>query len=371
MLNYRGISPAGNRWQSELIRSLERHGLQVRVLGQRYEQRWPVGSMWPGKAEDTPDDIDVHLAEYFNAPIFREYFLYNGFLKGYNSIVNRHGKPALVLSYNPYSYHGRLARFAHNRDGVPWVPIVADFHDPGDDWKIFLPTIKESIGSVFLSSWAYKKCPLERKLHLDGGVTEVRYDQSFKGQKKKFRFLYTGAVSLYKGIDLLLEAFKGIPKNLNAELIICGKLATRSEGREILRLIRGTPNVEYLGVISEDRLCHESTIADAFVNPRPPGIVDHDMNFPSKILENLSWCKPVISTITKGISPEYQRILLQPRDQSVVAFAEQMQRAVSMSTEERQRMAVEIRDFLLSNKLWDVQVDRLIEWLEALVVFKA
>jgi glycosyltransferase involved in cell wall biosynthesis len=100
------------------------------------------------------------------------------------------------------------------------------------------------------------------------------------------------------------------------------------------------------------------------VNPRPNSVVDSQHNFPSKLLEYLSYGKPVISTCTPGIAPEYSHVIDIPEDETPAGLAGVIQRVLQWSEVQRRERAVAIREFLKTRKTWIVQARRLTEWLE-------
>lgn len=372
MLTNRAISPAANRWQVEILRALTQAGMSVVVLGQKYEQRWPLGALRPGDLEDAPDNIDVVFSKYWNLPFGRNRSLAMAFRKTFEQLVREKGNPPqLIITYNPYYQHGSLARYAYRRYGIPWIPIVADFKSPGEEWADYKRETAEAMGHVFLSYWAYKECPLYPKLHIDSGVANLRVcEKSYRDPEKgkPFVFLYTGAVSRFKGIDLLLDAFEiflSTQGNQHAELWICGKLALRGEGVHLQHRFDANERIKYFGVVPEGQLEEFSMRADAFVNPRPTGIQDHMMNFPSKLLEYLSYGKPVISTMTPGVAPEFADILYTPDGEDSAAFAKTMAFVSSLHRSELDYLRSKTFEFLKETRLWSVQAEKLVQWLNS------
>jgi glycosyltransferase involved in cell wall biosynthesis len=120
------------------------------------------------------------------------------------------------------------------------------------------------------------------------------------------------------------------------------------------------------GVVDEAKLRVLSEAAWAFVNPRPPSIAENAHNFPSKVLEYLSYGKPVVSTWTPGLAPEYREVLMVVDGESPDALAARLADALALEPgalgEHRER----VRAFLAANKLWTVQAERLRAWLAGL-----
>jgi glycosyltransferase involved in cell wall biosynthesis len=370
MLSKRAVSPAGNRWQLELIQALKNNGLNIIVLGQLYEQRWPLGSLRPGKNLDSPDNLQVEYARYWNMPFYRQKFLYRSFKLKFNEIIkNRGAPPSLVIPYNPYFHHASLSRHIKNEFNVDWVPVVADFENAGEDWADYKHATCGAKGQVFLSHWAFENCPFNPKLHLDGGISARKYNVTetlnSKNNHIPYVFLYTGAVNYGKGIDLLIDAFSLLSdNNIKYELWICGKMAVRKEGDRILKRINNDSRIKYFGVVKESFLQELSMKADAFVNPRLPGLTEHIMNFPSKLLEYLSYCKPIVSTLTPGLAPQYSDFLICPNNDSIAEFAAAMKKCSDLSDEDRLCLNKKIFNYIRCYKSWDYQAQRFIEWLK-------
>ena len=102
------------------------------------------------------------------------------------------------------------------------------------------------------------------------------------------------------------------------------------------------------------------------MNPRPSGVVGNEMNFPSKLLHYLCSLKPVATTLTPGVAPEYRDVVIAAEDDSPAAFAAAIERALALSDDERGDLARRIQVFLADGRLWSQQAVRFIRWSEAI-----
>jgi glycosyltransferase involved in cell wall biosynthesis len=117
--------------------------------------------------------------------------------------------------------------------------------------------------------------------------------------------------------------------------------------------------------VERDRLAGLMGQADIFVNPRPSMIPENRANFPSKLLEYLSWGRPVISTLTPGVPPSYRSILIPVEDEDAEGLATTIENTLALGSRELDRMGERIRDYVSENLLWSIQARRLRNWLEA------
>lgn len=102
----------------------------------------------------------------------------------------------------------------------------------------------------------------------------------------RHKFLFSGGLEAIHGIDLAIAAFKEIPE---VSLVITGKRLRQD--------ISDAPNICFAGYLSQedyDRLFQEISCCICF---RDPSFPENLNNFPSKIIEYLSYKKQVISTI--------------------------------------------------------------------------
>lgn len=211
---------------------------------------------------------------------------------------------------------------------------------------------------VICLSWAVfdRERRKRRAHHLDGGVSRVPI-----GEEPRFdpgSILYTGALSEYGGTTLLVEAFHRI-KDPSAKLWVCGKGHSSAIDRAKARDMR----IAVFGVVAESRLAELTSAAAVLANPRPPALQASEDNFPSKVLEYLSYGKPVVSTWTPGLGPGYRDVLLVAESGSVEHYANALRAALALGPDDRARMRARIRRYLDSEKLWSVQAARLIEWV--------
>ncbi len=356
VLSSLAVSPAGNRWQLELIHALEQVGAAVSLIGHLPEQVWPRGRLRV-KPRDAglPVGIRGQMTGYWNLPYWRNRSLSSGYRNLIRRIDSQRACPAVLVTYNGSPANVAGATYARKRYGIPWVCVVADDFAP-----------RNANGYVFLS-WGYYGSfrTSTPRLHLDGGVSAIRFSPKESGDESRSGrriVMFAGSITRLAGADFLAQAFHRV-EDPEAELWICGK----GSNGEVERLAACDSRIKLWGMVSEKDLVHLAGQASIFVNPRPSRIPENERNFPSKILEYLSYGKPVISTWTAGLSPEYRDVLVPVREESVDCLAETIDVVLNWDTGHRQALAGCISQFLES-RMWLVQSSKLMHWIRQAII---
>jgi glycosyltransferase involved in cell wall biosynthesis len=238
--------------------------------------------------------------------------------------------------------------------------VIADAPCHSKGGGIFIRQCETAAGSVFLSWKLFSDSKVTRKLHLDGGSNGLRFDpqvpESYLPSNAP-SVLYSGSVLLEFGLDTLLQAFSQV-SNPQLRLHICGK----GSSKRLIDRARRDPRVKLLGCVSDEQLVKLARRANVLVNPRP-NLPDHDNNFPSKLIEYLSYGKPIVSSWTPGIHPAYRPLLMVVKENTADAFASKIRSALELSNERRTAHAVQCAQFIRKEKLWSYQAERLITWI--------
>ena len=158
------------------------------------------------------------------------------------------------------------------------------------------------------------------------------------------------------GVKLLLESIKLIKSN-DFELWISGP----GDPKLIKLKSNKDKRIKFLGLLTDNQLKLSYQKASVFLNPRPINMPGNELNFPSKLFDYLAWKKPIISTWTKSLSPEYKNILHISKD-NPKAFAEAM-----ISYINKKQMRFKIDENFIKKKNWKNQAERLIFFLNKIV----
>ncbi|MBW2662626.1 MAG: glycosyltransferase [Deltaproteobacteria bacterium] len=353
------VNQAANRWTAGLLNGLKNEGHSIYLIAHRPEPACPKGSLLPGDSRELDPQFDGEIVRYLNILHIRKYILKTQYRKALIRAV-KDFSPDLILCYNPYLWNIAAGQLAVETFNIPWVPVVLDYDDPRPDWKVFRKTLSAASGFVFLSYWGFKNCPLPKpKLHLDGGNEGWYGDIVATHNQNKQVLLYAGKYTIYGGVDIMAEALLLI-KTKNVEIWLCGK----GDSPFIKRLYDNDPRVKKLGFVSNDELHQLHQRADLFLNLRPADIDDNRMIFPSKILNYLSYGKPVVSSRTAGLSQEYSRFLQVPRNDTAKAIAEKIDEVFSWSQTKKIKYRDSVRSWFKASRTWGMQARRLGEWLE-------
>lgn len=354
------ISPASNFWQRGFVDALMRMGNTVDVIGHPIERVWPFGRFFiHGKQASLWYGLKGTIVSYFNVPFLRSSFQYMNYLQAAKRYLSSSGKiPNYVVTYSCLSKSTdkvpsiSTAKYICKNFGIPWICIVADgVAPPGADGYVYL-------------TWSYYdtlSAPAP-KVHIDGGVPVVRskIDPSkVHNQSKQVKVLmYMGALTPHGGASQLANAFHLLSDN-DIELWICG----RGENTELIRLSEIDKRIKLFGFVSEHELDALADKAVAFVNPRPSDFEPNKLNYPSKLLHYLAYGKPVISTFTDGISPEYADILIPIDEKTEGGLSATIKNVLNMPVKDYQALCTCITNFNETHT-WDYQIDRFISWLK-------
>ena len=362
MLESSAVSPAANRWQEGLLQGIIDQSYPVHLLSYLPEPLWPRGKYRPGSYDDLNPCFNSRLITYWNMPFLRSHSLCQGHLAAFREVCEKKGKPRVVLSYNPTPHAVEVGLEAQKNYQIPWIDICADHFHPGPDWLQYSSGASLAAGHVFLSYQAFQECPFPKKFHLDGGVSQIRFNpeiKPYKEPKNKKIVLYSGMMSVWGGVSFLLKAFEKI-QDPNIELWICG----HGSNSDIKAILKRDSRIRFFGLVSESRLQEIYKQASVLVNPRPSKVPGNTMNFPSKILEYLSYGKPIISTWTSGLSPEYRDVLEILKEETEDCLARTIDNVLHWPDFKIECNSNRIYLFLLKKKTWVHQAKKLIEWLE-------
>ena len=286
------VSPAANQWQLDLIQGLIENGVKVSVLSYLPEQAWPKGRLFVQNKQFINPNCSFTYVDYVNIPFFRFSILQYKFVKGLISMcTSDENKPDFLITYNATEANCAVGHYFQRKFDGKWISIIADGYSEG-----------KPDSEVFLSYGYFLKSQISKKLHLDGAPP------TFQGEnvllKTKKIIIYSGSLDIWTGIEHFVKQFTEL-NFPEFELHIYGK----GQNKEIKRIADSNQNISLKGFVSIVELSNASKKAFAFVNPRPTHLPGVENNFPSKILQYISFGKPILSTKTKGISPLYDELL--------------------------------------------------------------
>lgn len=361
MLASRAVSPAANRWQLGLLNALQNQYVNIGVFGHLPEPLWPKGKIYVSQNSGRlASNFSGNLASYWNIPGIRRSFLQLQYRRGIRSTLSLKDKP-FIVSYNAAPHVAWSALWAQEKYDIPWICVIADA--PYDAEKNLIkhdPAIHQAAGRIFLSWQSYEECNRAPKLHLDGGVERIKFNVNnltYAAADKPI-ILYTGALSTRAGINLLVDAFE-LVKHPHAELWICGQ----GHNSYVERMASQSSRIKFFGLVSEADIQEMYKNATILVNPRPTKALDYNANFPSKVLEYLSYGKPVISTWTNGLCPEYRQVLVILEEETKEGLADAIDSTLSYNSKMLVEWGDRIKTFLEETRLWQRQAEKLTDWL--------
>ena len=360
----KAVNQAATQWSRGLLRGLVAHGCVVRVGSHCQDQYWPGGDLWPGRDLDFDAEYLVNAVHYLNVFGLRDATL----RCAYRRMVIREitmFRPDIVLTYNLPSYFCATSDILLQH-GIKWVPIILDQDDPEPDaWASFRESTSKASGLIFLSYWGYQNYPFQLpSLYLDGGVERWLGDDVLFCQDEKC-VVYSGKIDdRYGGVEKLFQIFS-LVHGSDCRFVLTGK----DPRKKIYKYLRREPRAEYYGFLSDCELHALHAKASVFVNPRPPEVSDNRMTFPSKLLQYLSYGKPVVSTWTDGLAPDYRDLLMVPSRHLIVEYANLIERALSYDMNERLERSRTIKQWILETHTWEKQAARLITWMSDLLFF--
>lgn len=172
--------------------------------------------------------------------------------------------------------------------------------------------------------------------------------------------LYTGVLEKYAGVDQLVDAFYKTT-NLDFRLIICGSGSSISHINEVAKK---DSRIIYKGRVEREeavQLQHKCTL---LINPRIPNGNITKYSFPSKTMEYMTSMTPMIGYHLEGIPKEYYEHMYTPKDLSVEALAECINKTLSLPFETLQNKAITAAEFIAKNKTSKAQVKRILDFLK-------
>jgi glycosyltransferase involved in cell wall biosynthesis len=367
-------SAAGMSWQTGLLEALVDHGAKVRIHGGTPHSAWPQGRalVRAHESELCGGKLQPHMTGYVNLPVVKLFSQHRRLRHRLEGQLRRGWSPRVSFSYNPGLPEALTCRWLQAEHGVPWVCIVAEFPESSDPLissvrraalKVYgqyqRTWAEEAAGRVYLSWALFQDDRTLPKFHLDGGIDRL-HPPSAPPESGKRVLLFGGSLTALTGVDVLLDAFRSV-RDRNLELWIAGRGNLEPQ---VVEAARHDARIRFFGQLGRDELHRLMQGAHAFINPRPSHLPENRTNFPSKVMEYLSWARPVISTITPGVSPSYRSLLVPVHEETRDGMAEVIERTLSASGDQLRVASDRIRAYIEENLLWSVQSRRLLRWLE-------
>ena len=350
------ISPAANRWQKGFIEGLLSNNLDVKIISHIPQQVWPFGKL-SSKADRSAFLFENTIGiNYLNIPLLKPPIISLKLVYKLFKLYKKSTQPLCLITYNGALDNTFASYFIQKCFKLKWIDLCADHYDPNRNWTNYNFLAKKAWGHIFLSNFAYKNAPFDKKYFLEGGF-DMKPNIS-RPRNEKFIILYSGMMSKWGGIDLLLDGFKDIVLK-DIELWICG----HGNNQKLLNSARNDRRIKYFGFVSNDKLHELSLKADIFVNPRPSNINGNKMNFPSKVLEYLSYNKPIVSTWTPGLSDDYKDILIIVDKEQPENISKKILEVYNWQRSDYEAYHKKVLSFSV-RKSWQYQIKLFLKWLK-------
>lgn len=377
-------SPAGNNFQLGFIEAWKkRNDMQVYSI-------LPIAT-WPndhrliisGKMEELSES-DIKIIPFVNIKIIKELSTIISvarILKGICETNN--GKELNIITYNgngplslpvlwlrkkyKYTYicmvvDPPLYKGTTNRKGKIWSFLYKKLADS------FMKAAKECDRCIVLNSYFAREY-LQRNDYyvLDCGVTpdletqhqEVTDIVEYWKKDGNIHMVFTGMLHEHSGIF----RFAQMLQKIQMPGVILHIFGRGIYEEQIKQIAEESPNIFYHGYIENEYVRKVQQRADILVCPNT---IEHPINkvaFPSKIQEYMLSKVPVLATRVNGLGKEYYPYIYS-YDDSLEDLKKTICKMVNDGESVRKNKALEAQKFILREKTWDVQIQKLMSYLE-------
>jgi len=332
---------AAQSFQLKLIDSLRKNNCDVDVLSAPFIGSWPqTYKKMFFRYRNDGDDLNKYVA-FNNIWGIRNFSRFKALKKELKNIKSEEYDYALI--YSPHTPFVKMAKLLNNKN-IKTVLVVPDLPEYMNlnkkisfvyklfkkfDIKIFNKNLKYLDGFVFLTQHMSKTVNLYDKPEI---VVEGICDNinEYKKIKEKI-ILYSGTLNEKFGVVDLVQAFKLLPKSLEAQLFICGDGDSKDY---IVNESKINKDINYLGVLTLNEVKQMQQKAFVLVNPRRNNEEYTKYSFPSKTMEYLATGRPVICYKLDGIPDEYDDVLQYVEDGDESMLADKLQQVLSFTDEE-------------------------------------
>ena len=366
---------AGNNMQMNIINGLLKHkGTSITCISLLPIAPYPRSKVMRHRREvlKTENGIEVILPKFCNLPLIKQFSQSFAVYREAKKIVGANPQ-ATILCYNLFPQIGLPMRWLKRK--FPQSIATAIIADPPISPYITHNVISKTLRKLFdrttiknisrcdrfivvnkkVSDFYLNNQPY---LVVDGGIAKPETVHHVEGKKKSKNVLFSGALTDYNGIDLLIEAM-GFLKDLPIELDIygCGELEEYIRGKQA-----ENDRIHFHGFISNEDIQGKQNESWLLVNPRKVDYQISQVTFPSKILEYMLSGTPILSTKLNCFGEEYKDIMLYC-DCTPEAIAQGIRDAYGLDEQEYRDIALRAQNFVLNERTWDKQTERIAAFL--------
>lgn len=218
-----------------------------------------------------------------------------------------------------------------------------------------------AVDSLVLLTEQMRSCLPDNKPYtvVEGIASESYIYKNLPVDETKKRLIYSGAMQIKYGVNVLLDAIKEIDDE-DAEFVFYGN----GDGAEaVIKASETDSRIKWVKFLETERLHEEQQKATVLINPRQNNEDFTKYSFPSKNLEYMLSGRPTICYMLDGIPEEYKEYLVVPADNSAKALAEAIKSVFNKTREEQSEIGMKARNFVLENKNYLIQTQKIIDLL--------
>jgi glycosyltransferase involved in cell wall biosynthesis/cytochrome c-type biogenesis protein CcmH/NrfG len=183
---------------------------------------------------------------------------------------------------------------------------------------------------------------------------------------------FIGSLKLYEGIDLLIEAIKGLIDRQRAKLslLVVGEGEVKNELKTLAKSLSISKNVICTGRVPFSNIPNYYSICDLCVFPRRNDEVCQYVP-PLKVLEPMAMAKPVIVSNLPPLLEMVQdgKTGLVCQANNVVSLQEAIMK-IHDNIDERKRLGRGAKDWVFKNRSWKVVTQKYLDVYEMLSAFR-
>ncbi len=374
-LNLNGVSYAGNNMQLNVLKNLVNEtGMDICSI-----TIYPIAA-FPKSKKIIIRKENIQLFNNFysvkigfiNLPILKQILeTIMVFLEARKQIKKNNIKT--VFTFNMFPQVGLPAKWVKKLYACEIVSLVADL--PIDD-SVGRKGLSKVLRDIFdyLTKSAILECdkiialninainkyaPKTPFIIVDGGVESSDITPLKRKRNKEKNIVYTGALVEYSGILNLIEAMKLIKD----EKVVLDIYGSGQIEETIKRETKIMDNVRYHGRVDNLQVKKIQREAFLLVNPRPVDDPISKVTFPSKIFEYMLSGTPVLTTRLNGFSEGYLDKMFFVDNNNPELLATEINKIISLSEKERSSIALKARTYVINNKTWAKQCEKMKEFI--------